>query len=680
MKKIISILSSLAILVSMIGTMNIAVNASTVGTPDIALKLSKDGSKVDDEVVLDVAYSGNNGKIYALQYEVAYDSEYFSLESADPADDSDFDAPNDNSGLIKYGQTWATFTKMPTSASADISKLTFKIVKDLPEEGIKFTPSNCQMKIEYRENNKDAEDQLLYLSPGSAGYDDNQHMTVTPVVVNAPAAQLSISAENNILGKDESTKLNVTSKFFDPAPTFEESNFSVAGNTSKDTKVVKDGADFKLHIGADETASKVTVTVKSGDVTASVDVAVKGIVLTAADANVVKGGKTELKVTQNNVSETFTEANFTVEGNSSADTKVTAESGKYYLNVAADETASKITVKFAASTYTASVEVGVADVVCNWTNSKFTVSAGNTATANLKVSGIPEGVKYTVKYVVTSGDEYASVSSSSSTSAKIKGIKAGSAIVTAYVYLGENTGKDYVAEADLLVTVTKKSSSGNNNSGSTSGGSIAGGTAGSGSTGVNISARPDLYNPQFADLNEASWAADAINSLAKKGILTGRTDTEFAPNASVTRAEFVKMVSTLYNLVTPTSKFATQSFKDVPKDAWFFNYVEVCAQLGIVNGEGDGYFNPNALISRQEMAAIMYRTATIMGTKLTATEAVKTFADSNEISDYAKAAVSALQTAGIISGTSDTTFEPALACTRAQAAVIINNMYTKYAK
>ena len=232
----------------------------------------------------------------------------------------------------------------------------------------------------------------------------------------------------------------------------------------------------------------------------------------------------------------------------------------------------------------------------------------------------------------------------------------------------------------MLVTVTKKSSSGNNNSGSTSGGSIAGGTAGSGSTGVNISARPDLYNPQFADLNEASWAADAINSLAKKGILTGRTDTEFAPNASVTRAEFVKMVSTLYNLVTPTSKFATQSFKDVPKDAWFFNYVEVCAQLGIVNGEGDGYFNPNALISRQEMAAIMYRTATIMGTKLTATEAVKTFADANEISDYAKAAVSALQTAGIISGTSDTTFEPALACTRAQAAVIINNMYTKYAK
>lgn len=665
--KFISLLAAVSVVASMFTAFAVTANADGTSTPTISLTETKTGTTKDSTLKLDITYSNSSEDALAqLETAVKFDNEYLaykeakdevgeaSLSTKDPSIFKIVFLALNEKGYIK------TKNQLVTS-------VTFDVIKDIDKE-LTFSLSDTSLTLDFG-----TKGQVEYgLSGGNV-------ITVNTCKV-MPAAQLSISAENNILGKDESTKLNVTSKFFDPAPTFEESNFSVAGNTSKDTKVVKDGADFKLHIGADETASKVTVTVKSGDVTASVDVAVKGIVLTAADANVVKGGKTELKVTQNNVSETFTEANFTVEGNSSADTKVTAESGKYYLNVAADETASKITVKFAASTYTASVEVGVADVVCNWTNSKFTVSAGNTATANLKVSGIPEGVKYTVKYVVTSGDEYASVSSSSSTSAKIKGIKAGSAIVTAYVYLGENTGKDYVAEADLLVTVTKKSSSGNNNSGSTSGGSIAGGTAGSGSTGVNISARPDLYNPQFADLNEASWAADAINSLAKKGILTGRTDTEFAPNASVTRAEFVKMVSTLYNLVTPTSKFATQSFKDVPKDAWFFNYVEVCAQLGIVNGEGDGYFNPNALISRQEMAAIMYRTATIMGTKLTATEAVKTFADANEISDYAKAAVSALQTAGIISGTSDTTFEPALACTRAQAAVIINNMYTKYAK
>ena len=655
--------------ISMLTTMCVMTVAKADGTPKMYLKVN---GVTDDSIKLDLCLE-NVDKINTFDVKVDYDKT-IAKDSTTEEGKKDINFTN------QVDKDYVT-----NSATETGFGLNYTQVKDfdVPADDV-IAQIEVALNAPLTDVAEFAFSKALVKS-GSVVYNmtatDDKKLEVVPAKA-MPAAQLSISAENNILDKDESTKLNVTSKFFDPAPTFEESNFSVAGNTSKDTKVVKDGEDFKLNIGADETASKVTVTVKADDVTASVDVKVKGIVLTAEDANVVKGGKTELKVTQNNVSETFTEANFTVEGNSSADTKVTVESGKYYLKVSADETASKITVKFAVSTYTASVVVGVADVVCNWTNSKFTVSAGNTATANLKVSGIPEGVKYTVKYVVTSGDEYASVSSSSSTSAKIKGIKAGSAIVTAYVYLGENTGKDYVAEADLLVTVTKKSTSGNNSSsnGSTSGGSIAGGTVSGGSTGVNISTRPDSYNPQFADLNEASWAADAINSLAKKGILTGRTDTEFAPNASVTRAEFVKMVSTLYNLVTPTSKFATQSFKDVPKDAWFFNYVEVCAQLGIVNGEGDGYFNPNALISRQEMAAIMYRTATIMGTKLTATEAVKTFADANEISDYAKAAVSALQTAGIISGTSDTTFEPALACTRAQAAVIINNMYTKYAK
>ncbi len=655
--------------ISMLTTMCVMTVAKAEGTPKMYLKVN---GVTDDSIKLDLCLDSID-KINTFDVKVKYDKSIAKTSTETGKKDVNINQVLSTTGLSQKNSETETGFSLNWTDSAEAVIPTNHVIAQIE---VKLdAPLTDEAEFAF---------QSAVIKSGSNPY----NMTATDdkklEVVSAkamPAAQLSISAENDTLDKGESTKLNVTSKFFDPAPTFEESNFSVAGNTSKDTKVVKDGADFKLNIGADETASKVTVTVKADDVTASVDVKVKGIVLTAEDANVVKGGKTELKVTQNNVSETFTEANFTVEGNSSADTKVIAESGKYYLNVAADETASKITVKFAVSTYTASVEVGVADVVCNWTNSKFTVSAGNTATANLKVSGIPEGAKYTVKYVVTSGDEYASVSSSSSTSAKIKGIKAGSAIVTAYVYLDGNTDS-YVAEADLLVTVTKKSSSGNNSSsnGSTSGGSIAGGTVSGGSTGVNISTRPDSYNPQFADLGEASWAADAINSLAKKGILTGRTDTEFAPNASVTRAEFVKMVSTLYNLVTPTSKFATQSFKDVPKDAWFFNYVEVCAQLGIVNGEGDGYFNPNALISRQEMAAIMYRTATIMGTKLTATEAVKTFADANEISDYAKAAVSALQTAGIISGTSDTTFEPALACTRAQAAVIINNMYTKYAK
>ena len=102
--------------------------------------------------------------------------------------------------------------------------------------------------------------------------------------------------------------------------------------------------------------------------------------------------------------------------------------------------------------------------------------------------------------------------------------------------------------------------------------------------------------------------------------------------------------------------------------------------MGIVNGYGDKTFAPNNLISRQEMAVIISRAAKVMGTKLTAVKDAKTFADANLIADYAAAAIDELQRAGIISGTSDTTFEPTAGCTRAQAATIIYNLYVNYAK
>ena len=216
-------------------------------------------------------------------------------------------------------------------------------------------------------------------------------------------------------------------------------------------------------------------------------------------------------------------------------------------------------------------------------------------------------------------------------------------------------------------------------SSSSSGGSIAGGNL-SGASSAGIYQRPDKYEVNFQDLGEAAWAENAITFLAKKGIISGYNDTTFAPNASITRAEFAKLISSLYGLVSESSIFPSQSFTDVPKDAWYFNYVEVCAQLGIVGGYGDGTFNPNALISRQDMAVIIYRTASVMQNSLAAVNPEKTFADEADINDYAKPAISALQQAGLIDGTSETTFEPQAGCTRAQAATIMYNLYTKFAK
>lgn len=266
----------------------------------------------------------------------------------------------------------------------------------------------------------------------------------------------------------------------------------------------------------------------------------------------------------------------------------------------------------------------------------------------------------------------------------VRGVAEGNTKVVATLK-DKKSGKVLASSTELkaLEVVVVADNSGNGGSGSTStgsGGTLAGGNMSGGASGTGIAAKPDAFSVNFQDLGDAAWAAEAINFLAKKGVVTGYDETTFNPNGSVTRAEFAKLISSLYNLVNSSSKFATQSFTDVPKDAWYFNYVEVCAQLGIVNGYGDKTFAPNNLISRQEMAVIISRVAKIMGTKLTAVKDAKTFADANLIADYAAAAIDELQRAGIISGTSDTTFEPTAGCTRAQAATIIYNLYVNYAK
>lgn len=174
---------------------------------------------------------------------------------------------------------------------------------------------------------------------------------------------------------------------------------------------------------------------------------------------------------------------------------------------------------------------------------------------------------------------------------------------------------------------------------------------------------------RFADLSTVSWARDAINGLSDAGIVNGKTDTLFAPNDTVTRAEFAKMLMGVFGL--NSGAFTTSSFADVPTDAWYFQSVESAYNLGIINGVADGYFDPNANITRQDMAVMVMRAATVSGTAVTATEDATTFRDEAQISDYAKDAVTTLQMAGIINGVTDYEFAPLENATRAQAAVIL---------
>ena len=106
----------------------------------------------------------------------------------------------------------------------------------------------------------------------------------------------------------------------------------------------------------------------------------------------------------------------------------------------------------------------------------------------------------------------------------------------------------------------------------------------------------------FTDVPADAWYAQAVNTLASLGIITGKADGRFDPNAPITRAQFVAIIS----------RFAKASggnvnFTDVTSNAWYYNYLCTAVNYGWINGKADGSFAPNANITRAEVAVIVCR-------------------------------------------------------------------------
>ena len=241
--------------------------------------------------------------------------------------------------------------------------------------------------------------------------------------------------------------------------------------------------------------------------------------------------------------------------------------------------------------------------------------------------------------------------------------KAGTVTITATYKDTEGNEKS----ASVKVTVKKASTTTGGNDGTTSGGGpsiIAPGHTGA----VTTPNTNTNYKPDFQDLDSVEWARTAINGLAMRGMINGRDQYTFDPNANITRAEYCQILMGAINALNAKGE---STFADVPSTAWYYNAVSVASQLGIVSGYGDGNFGPNDLITRQDMALMTYKTAQIMNKSLEPVNAEITFEDSHEIADYAFEAVMTLQKAGIINGMTDTTFEPHSNATRAQSAKVI---------
>lgn len=220
----------------------------------------------------------------------------------------------------------------------------------------------------------------------------------------------------------------------------------------------------------------------------------------------------------------------------------------------------------------------------------------------------------------------------------------------------------------------------------------AGNSGGGGSGGGASSARPSVsfdketpeksgeqtsFDPEtaviFKDIDHVAWARRAIETLYRLGIIKGKSEGVFEPEAQVTRGEFVKMLCTAMGLKETANM--TVQYTDVPADDWCRSYIAAATQNGLVQGNPDGSFGKDEPILRQDIAVILYRALVKAGMSWGGDEAEQ-FADADQIDDYALESAVRLRQAGIIDGVGENRFAPKANASRAEAAKMIYMFYS----
>ncbi len=178
------------------------------------------------------------------------------------------------------------------------------------------------------------------------------------------------------------------------------------------------------------------------------------------------------------------------------------------------------------------------------------------------------------------------------------------------------------------------------------------------------------YKKTFDDISGVAWAQYQIEVLAARHIVNGVDNKNFAPNNNITRAEFAKLLVEALNLKAGSKAI---SFEDVKSGAWYKAPVEIAASLGIVTGY-DGKFDPNGLITREQMATMIVRALKYVEPNGNYVAEHQSFADQEQISEWAKEAVAISASKELVKGLGNGLFGPQEKATRAQAAVIIYRM------
>ncbi|HEY2494545.1 MAG TPA: S-layer homology domain-containing protein [Paenibacillus sp.] len=224
----------------------------------------------------------------------------------------------------------------------------------------------------------------------------------------------------------------------------------------------------------------------------------------------------------------------------------------------------------------------------------------------------------------------------------------------------------------------------NSNNGSNSGA----GSAGSGTTtdkdnagGKGGTPSPDKAENSdgkpvstFVDLQNHKWAQKSIEFLNSKGIILGTSEHVFAPSAAMKRGDFALLLMKMFGLKSD----ATVRFSDVPQSSYYYEAITSLKAQGIVQGFGGDKFDPEAPMTRQDLMVMLHKALTKSGIKLKAGEAssLNRFADSDKVKSYAKDAVLALITEGIVKG-DGSKLNPTAHASRAEVAVLLEQVFHK---
>lgn len=177
----------------------------------------------------------------------------------------------------------------------------------------------------------------------------------------------------------------------------------------------------------------------------------------------------------------------------------------------------------------------------------------------------------------------------------------------------------------------------------------------------------------FTDVHPSYWYYSAVDYVYCNNIMDGKSYTYFGANDSITRGQFATILYRIQGSPAPTNP---NPFVDVASSTYYYNAIRWANSVGVVEGFTDTAFVPENSITREQMAAMMYRYANYLGLNTTQRASLSRFQDNGSISPYAADAISWAVAVGLMDGVTDTSLAPQSVATRGQCAAIIQRFMT----